>query len=209
MESQASPASPLCQLAIQYRVDKTPSILHDYTPTYNDVLYPLKNDIKLVLEIGIGYSGLMGPICGKEYKHGASLRMWRDYFPNAQIVGCDIMESVIFNDEDRIRTYIANQSDKESLLNLITNDITPQTGYIDVIIDDGSHNENDQRISFETLWQFVRPNGGIYIIEDIWVGEILDRLATLPQLLQFENAELIKKYDGKKDYQGFVIFKKK
>jgi hypothetical protein len=200
--------TPLCKLAELYRVDKTPSILHDYTPSYNEVLYPLKEKINTVLEIGIGYSGLMSPICGNTYKHGASLRMWRDYFPNAHIIGCDIMESVIFNDENRITTFIANQSDKESLLNLVNEDINPESGYIDLIIDDGSHSENDQRISFETLWQFLRPNGGIYIIEDIWVGEILDRMANLPSILGFNDAKLVKKYDGKKDYQGFVIFKK-
>jgi hypothetical protein len=94
------------------------------------------------------------------------------------------------------------------LLNLVNEDINPESGYIDLIIDDGSHSENDQRISFETLWQFIRPNGGIYIIEDIWVGEILDRIANLPSILGFNDAQLLKKYDGKKDYQGFVIFKK-
>ena len=200
--------TPLCKLAELYRVDKTPSIHHDYTPSYNEILYPLKEKINTVLEIGIGHYGLMAPICGNTYKHGASLRMWRDYFPNAHIVGCDIMDSVIFNDDNRISTYIANQSDKESLLNLINEDINPESGYIDLIIDDGSHSENDQRISFETLWQFVRPNGGLYIIESIWVGEMLDRIANLPSILGFNDAQLIKKYHGKKDYQGFVIFKK-
>ena len=200
-------STPLCKLAESYRVDKCPAILHDYTPTYNKVLHPLKNSINLVLEIGIGNSGLMEPICGPNYKPGASLRMWRDYFPNARIVGCDILDSVIFN-ENRIDTYVANQSDKDSLLSLVTEDINSESGYIDLIIDDGSHGENDQRISFETLWQFVRPNGGLYIIEGIWLGESLDRIANLNKDLRFDDAKLIEKYDGKKDYQGFVIFKK-
>jgi hypothetical protein len=197
----------LCELAELYRVDKCPAILHDSTPTYNKILNPLRQSINLVLEIGIGNSGLMEPICGPKYKPGASLRMWRDYFPNARIVGCDILDSVIFN-EDRIDTYVANQSDKDSLLSLVTEDINPESGYIDLIVDDGSHGENDQRISFETLWQFVRPNGGLYIIEGIWLGENLDRIANLPKDLRFDDAKLIEKYNGKNDYQGFVIFKK-
>lgn len=37
---------------------------------------------------------------------------------------------------------------------------------LDIIIDDGSHNENHQVFSFMTLEKYLSPNG-IYVIEDI------------------------------------------
>jgi len=37
---------------------------------------------------------------------------------------------------------------------------------INIIIDDGSHNGERQRFSFETLEQYL-PSGGIYVIEDV------------------------------------------
>lgn len=198
----------LCELGAKYFVDKCPSIYHDYTPTYDSILGPLRHDIKTILEIGIGHNGLMKPICGENYKHGASLRMWRDYFPNARITSCDILEEVLFNDEERIETYLADQSNIESLESLVSK-IKPNNGFFDFIIDDGSHIELHQTISFTTLWKYVRPNGGIYIIEDIWIGNDLDKMAELHKRHNIDDAELVGKYDGTKDNQGFVIFRKK
>ncbi len=45
---------------------------------------------------------------------GASLRMWRDYFPNAQIVGADIDPKYMFADE-RISKVVVDQLKPESI----------------------------------------------------------------------------------------------
>ena len=44
---------------------------------------------------------------GGAYQPGASLRGWRDFFPNAQILGLDVDASILF-EEERIRTRACN-----------------------------------------------------------------------------------------------------
>ena len=196
----------LCQLAEKYGVDKCPVINHSYTPAYHTLLFPLKEKINSVLEIGIGNIPLMRPMVGEKYKLGASLRMWRDYFPNAQIIGCDIDRSVLFNDEERIKTFYVDQSDKGSLLSL-ADTVRPITETFDIIIDDGSHIEEHMRLSFQTLWKFVKPGGGIYIIEDI-KSSYMEQFANLAYEMRFIDAELIKKHKGDNTWDGFVAFRK-
>lgn len=200
--------TPLCVLAEKYLVDKCPLLNHTYTPTYNSFLEPLRNTTNLFLEIGIGNIPLMAPIVGSEYKPGASLRMWRDYFPNATIVGCDIMKSVLFNDEERIKTFQADQSNEDSLLSLVKNTIEPPNTHIDIILDDGSHIAEHQMFSFKTLWKFVRPNGGLYIIEDILKSSV-EILKNLPLYMNFTDAEVTHIYNDGKDMHGFIVFRKK
>jgi hypothetical protein len=196
----------LCQLAQKYGVDKCPAILHSYTPHYHALLSPLRNDVKSLLEIGIGNVPLMQGIVGKHYKPGASLRMWRDYFTNAQVIGCDILHSVLFNDEERISTFYVDQSSRTSLLAL-ADTIRPISEYMDIIVDDGSHIEDHMRLSFQTLWKFVKPNGGIYIIEDIR-KESIEKFANIAIEMKFTDAELIYKHPGVNSWDGFVAFRK-
>lgn len=99
-----------------------------------------------VLEIGVG--------------GGGSLQMWKWYFgDNANIFGIDIDESKMF-EEDRIKTFHADQSDANQIINIFS-----QIGKLDIVIDDGSHNMVDQIISFETLYPRIDDNG-IYLVED-------------------------------------------
>jgi len=201
-------SSDLCVLAEKYGVDKCPTFLHSYTPHYNTLLNPLRSSINCVLEIGIGNTPLMAPIVGKIYKPGASLRMWKDYFPNAQIIGCDILKSVLFNDEERIHTFFVDQSQKTSLEGLMTN-VKTINQYPDLIIDDGSHIDVHQRTSFRVLWDYVRPNGGIYIIEDISL-HLFDSFSRIHLDMGFTDAELIYKHKGNNNgNDAFVAFRKK
>ena len=104
----------LCLLAHKYYVDKCPFYNHTYTPKYHNLLNSLRKNIKKVLEIGIGNIPLMKVYTDEKYKPGGSLRMWSDYFINAHIYGCDILEDVLFN-EERITTILLDQSNKDSL----------------------------------------------------------------------------------------------
>jgi 23S rRNA U2552 (ribose-2'-O)-methylase RlmE/FtsJ len=196
----------LCELAEKYGVDKCPAIRHTYTPPYHVLLSPLRQSVKTILEIGIGNVPLMKPIVGENYKPGASLRMWRDYFPNANIIGCDILRSVLFNDEDRIKTFFVDQSNESSLVELAKS-ITPNGNYLDLIIDDGSHIEEHMILSFKTLWQYVKPKGGIYIIEDIKQKSVA-RFTTVAKELGFTDAELIYTHNGSDYWDGFVAFRR-
>jgi predicted O-methyltransferase YrrM len=188
----------------KYGADKCPMIFHDYTPHYNRILSPYRTSAKLLLEIGIGNAALMSKIVGGDYKPGASLRMWRDYFPNAQIVGCDILRDVLFTDE-RIRTFYVDQSSKTSLKSLVENDM--KTDVIDIIIDDGSHKTWHQRISFKALWPYVR-SGGIYIIEDVLANNI-DEISQLATEYEFDDAEIVYIHRGNILGDNFITWKKK
>ena len=152
--------TPLCKLAYKYGTDKCPKIRHGYTPFYYKLFNPKRQKIKKVLEIGIGYKREKG----KQYEgwlHGASLRMWRDFFPNAMIYGVDIREEAMFNDK-RIRSFICDQNNEKDLLNLLD-----KIGRdIDIIIDDGSHIHQHQVFSARILRPLI-PRESDYIIEDV------------------------------------------
>jgi len=198
-------STPLCALGDKYGVDKCPTINHNYTPTYHSVLDSRRDTTLHMLEIGVGNIPLMRPIVGDRYKPGASLRMWRDYFPKAEIIGCDIDKKVLFNDEDRIKTFYADQSNEPSLVSLIEQIKSPD-GKLDIILDDGSHNKDHQIFSFKILWPYIRA-GGLYIIEDIWFT-FMDEIANLGHKFNYPNAEVICKFRDPADRQGLVIFKK-
>jgi hypothetical protein len=146
----AAISDDLCKLAAHFKTDKWGG--HRYAQHYQRHLQHLKNDSFNLLEIGIGGYSRAG-------QGGASLRMWKHFFPNAQIFGMDIQDKS-FVDEDRITTFIGDQSDPASLTG-----IADKTGTLDVIIDDGSHRSAHVITTFETLFPLLR-DGGIYAVED-------------------------------------------
>ena len=157
----------LTNLSLFYGLDKNKAVSHNYMPNYEEVLGHKKNEVKALLEIGVGgVYDLSHTLAGGDpqrnfYKSGNSLRMWRDYFINANVYGMDIREDLMFT-EDRIKTFIANQHDENDLRRVIT-EIKSK---LDVIIDDGSHDPNDQVFSFINLRKYLALKG-VYIIEDI------------------------------------------
>ena len=159
----------LTDLAIKYCLDKSiHSGSQDYIPEYITLFEPRRDDVKQMLEIGIGslennqMGGLNGDLvelCG--YKTGNSLKCWAEYFPNATIHGIDIYKHSEL-DTDRIKTYVADQSNANDLKR-----VAKAIGdKLDIIIDDGSHIHQHQVISFMNLHQHLTPDG-IYVIEDI------------------------------------------
>lgn len=149
--------TPLCKIALHYRCDKCPKRgKHTYTPYYYSLLKSRRNRIKKVLEIGVG--------------KGASLKMWRDFFPNAHIYGADYRQEWLIKG-DRIDSILCDQRRKEHLVSLIQ-----KTGSdIDLIIDDGSHRPRDQVFTCLTLMPLVKK-GVIYVIEDVADPNIVERL---------------------------------
>jgi len=103
----------LCKLAKKYNTDKY--YAHEYTQHYHNYFNPIKHKVYNLLEIGIW--------------EGASLRMWRDYFPNAEIVGIDIDESKMCT-EDRITSLNMDGTNTKLITDLFKE--------FDIIIDDGS-----------------------------------------------------------------------
>ena len=147
----ASPKSTLQELALRHGTDKEG--VHFYSAAYASHLEHLRDRQIRLLEIGVG--GYKDPLSG-----GESLRMWKEYFPNAQIVGLDIYDKSGLA-EERIAIVQGDQSDPGVL-----EDIGVRFGPFDVIIDDGSHISSHVIASFRGLFRYLKV-GGIYAIEDL------------------------------------------
>ncbi len=136
---------------------------HNYTDYYSSLFDHNRENIKKVFECGIGTNNPNLPSSmGSEYTPGGSLRVWRDYFPQAQIYGADIDDKILFQ-EDRIKTFYVNQLDIDSI-NKMWNEI--KTDNFDLIIDDGLHTHEAGVSLFNNSFKYLRK-GGIYIIEDV------------------------------------------
>lgn len=135
----------------RYGTDKT--YVHHYEEEYERHFAPFRGEEFNLLEIGIG--GYGAPMRG-----GASLKVWRDYFPQAWIYGLDTHDKSFLNG-DRLSTFRGDQSDS-TLLRLIHEEVGP----FRVIIDDGSHVQCDIMDSFRVLFPLLQ-SGGIYVIEDM------------------------------------------
>ncbi len=123
----------------------TDKVIHAYLPHYAARFENRRNLPITLLEIGVMY--------------GASLRMWKDYFPFGQIYGIDSEEISIVS-EDRIRCFRGRQENEEFLRGVVQ-----EIGLLDFIVDDGGHGGIQHVKSFDVLWEHVKP-GGWYAIED-------------------------------------------
>jgi hypothetical protein len=142
---------------------------HNYTKVYAEIFSSIKNDNLIIFECGIGTNNVNLPSnMGPDGKPGASLRVWRDYFLNANIYGADVDKDILF-EEDRIKTGYINQLDGKTVDELFNKfNITP-----DLIIDDGLHTVEAATSLYDSSFKYLK-NGGIYIIEDIFLEEIQD-----------------------------------
>jgi len=144
----------LCDLAAKHQTDKGPFQINAsvspkaYTKHYADWFRSVKNEPFNFLEIGV--------------KGGASLRMWKEYFPNAQIYGIDIKPKCKQHEEDRIEIFTGDQKDKGFL-----EEVARQIGVLHIVLDDGLHTSASHIPSFEALFPYV-ISGGLYIIEDLF-----------------------------------------
>lgn len=136
----------LSGLADKYGTDKGPRG-HNYTEVYEYFFLPIKFEALKIFEIGIA--------------EGASLKMFRDYFPNAIVYGIDIIDCSRLNSRT-IKTFVADQADRRQLGDFIN----AAGADFDIILDDGGHTMEQQQVSFGHLFKYLKP-GGYYIIEDV------------------------------------------
>jgi hypothetical protein len=119
-----------------------------YFDIYHRHLAPFVRQPVRVVEVGI-YSG-------------GSLGMWRSYFgPGSHIIGVDIEPACRSYAGEGISIAIGDQADRKFWQYL-----RDEYGPIDVLIDDGGHTPEQQRITLEETLPFLRP-GGVYICEDV------------------------------------------
>jgi len=136
---------------------------HTYADFYSMLLGPLRTNVKRVFECGIGTNNPnLASSMSVNGKPGASLRVWRDYFPNAHVFGGDIDPDILFQ-EDRISSYYLDQTDADSI-----ESFWEQVGYsdFDLIVDDGLHTFEAAISLFKNSHSRL-SNQGIYIIEDV------------------------------------------
>jgi hypothetical protein len=91
--------------------------------------------------------------------------MWSDYFgPKATIYGVDIVPECRMYERDRVKIFIGDQADRS-----FWRETRKNAPAFDVVIDDGGHHPEQQIVSFEELFAFMRP-GGVYLCEDVHGG---------------------------------------
>lgn len=182
----------LTELGTKYGTDKATH--HKFTPFYNLYFERKRFEIKNIMEIGV--------------LNGASLKMWSEYFPNANIIGVDIQDKSQYEDNRRIKIYYADQSIPDDLIN-----VANQYDQFDIIIDDGSHLIPHQYITLATLYPYLKENG-YYVLEDLhcsyfpkweeWRDDnvkvtMLDSIKSLKQWLDEDNINFQYQYINEND----------
>lgn len=143
---------PLADILARYP-DTDKDTLHSYGATYADLFAPLRETARRVVEVGV--------------RNGGSIRAWCDYFPLAEVVGLDDWSEVDppLEMPARCRLYRCDQTTAGELL-AAASLVAPA----DIVIDDGIHTLEAQRMTWEHLWPAVRP-GGVYVVEDVQTEE--------------------------------------
>lgn len=148
----------LSEISKKYPTDK--DFTHNYyNSVYEDVFKDLRENVNLLCEIGIG--GFWKEV---GWVPGNSLKVWRDYFPNAKVLGLDINLHEI-TDSDRISLEWLDQSKRDLVV-----EYSKKLENYDVIIDDGSHNVYDQQITLAYFFRSLK-SGGVYVLEDLHSSE--------------------------------------
>lgn len=170
----------LQDIGAKHRTDK--ATFHHYLDFYEEHLPGRDFDGRL-LEIGV--------------MDGASLRMWRDYYPAAKIVGVDI-DPKPYVQIDRVTIRQIDATDLPSLQSL---------GDFDVIIDDGSHMTADQQVTFSWLYYNQLNPGGVYVLEDLhtsYMSNYVNSRRTTIEFLAESGLNCIVYGRGQGDPDGFI-----
>lgn len=157
-----STKTELCEIGKKYDTDKSSQRTnvsdirhcHPYTIFYDAIFNERRND-----NLNIGEFGILD---------GASLLMWQEYFPNASIYGFEYNNQLIINfkekyNNDRIYLSYLDVKNEESI-NLALDSFNVQ---YDIIIEDTTHQFEDQIRAIENSYKYLKP-GGMLIIEDIF-----------------------------------------
>jgi len=189
----------LKQLVNNEKTDKNTT--HSYLELYQEILSPKKNTAKNILEVGIGYPG----------DNGGSIKLWNDYFVNANIYALDIQHINDIWDEiknkDRINLITSVDAYDEVFFKKTFLDKNIK---FDMMLDDGPHTLESMK-QFIKLYSQIMDEGGILMIEDVASIDWIDELkSVVPENLK----KYIQIYDltankGRYDDIVFVINKNK
>lgn len=128
---------------------------HRYIATY-DAAFARLGDVHRVVEFGV--------------LHGASVRWLAECFPDAEIIGADILpEQPDWPHAPRIGYRQIDQADRAGIKTLLD----AVAGEIDLVIDDGSHIPQHQASCLAEGMPRLR-SGGLYVLEDIGTSHPLN-----------------------------------
>lgn len=93
---------------------------------------------------------------------GGSLSMWREYFgERCHIYGVDIEAACMAHSGEKTKVFIGDQADRAFWAK-----VKKAVPTVDILIDDGGHHPEQQRITLEEMLPHIR-SGGVYLCEDI------------------------------------------
>ena len=192
-------SSELCEIGQKYDTDKSSQRnnvtdyrhCHPYTLFYDGLFRNKKDDHFKIAELGI--------------LDGASLLMWKEYFKNSEIYGFEYNDNLINNfkqkfNNDRITLENIDVTNADN----ITHAFRKLNILYDIIIEDTTHQFEDQIRVIENTYQYLKP-GGILIIEDIFKSynenDYINRLS--PILEHFQDYYFIELDHNNKNSTGW------
>jgi hypothetical protein len=88
--------------------------------------------------------------------------MWKDYFgANCFVYGVDVESACKAYENDYTKVFIGDQADHQFWRKL-----KAQVPAIDILIDDGGHQTEQQIVTLEEMLPHIR-SGGVYLCEDV------------------------------------------
>jgi len=159
------------------RTDK--NTIHSYLPLYQTLLISKKESAKNVLEVGID-------------RAGGSIKLWNDFFTNANIYGLDTLSMNDIWDELKHKKNIILHTSSNAYNNeFFINNFLNKNIKFDILLDDGAHTL-ETMIIFIHLYSQIMTDDGILIIEDVQSWDWIDILKNnVPEHLK----KFIKIYD--------------
>ena len=140
------PSCELSVLAESFGTDK--HARHNYCEAYDKLFAPYRHKEIAFLELGVF--------------QGGSIKMWREWFTQAEIYGVDNGTDLHFVPKiDLPRTQII----KANTQDISVIDALGRKAF-DIIIDDAEHHPYAQLKTLWNLWPLLK-SGGLYVIEDI------------------------------------------
>ena len=148
--------SELCEYSKKFPSDKSPYnnffYRHPYTPIYSFIFAPFKYQSIYFAEIGIF--------------NNDSVNVWRNYFKKANIYGFEFNDLFLKNakKQNLRNVFYSKINVKES--SSINEAFKNTKEKFNIIIDDSTHEFEDQIRVIKNVYRYLLP-GGILIIEDI------------------------------------------
>lgn len=141
---------------------------HTYQHIYTRFLGKRRHQVFNVFECGLGTNNprILSSM-GVAGVPGASLRVWREYFPNAQIWGGDIDRDILFQ-ESCIATGFLDQTNPNSIKEFF---LETRVEKFDLMVDDGLHTFLAGSTLFSHSVEFM-DRDGVYVIEDVRFNDL-------------------------------------